>query len=223
MGCTRTQLLLALTIAITFTGTTNASAAASGLLDPPPALTAPPCTTAPPRIGEQAPAFTLDAVVGKESGKEFKKISLSDYRGKWVVLFFYPMDFTFVCPTEIKGFNAALAEFRKLNAEVLGASVDSKYAHLAWLKSGEIGALQYPLLSDIRKEVARKLGILDEKEGVALRGLFIIDPDGVLQYQLVHNLSVGRSVEETLRVLEALQTGELCPLGWKPGEKTLGK
>ncbi len=170
-------------------------------------------------VGEQAPLFTLDAVVGKE----FKKINLTDFRGKWVVLFFYPLDFTFVCPTEIRGFNTALDRFKKLNAVVLGASVDSKYAHLAWIERGDLGKLDYPLLSDIRKETARSYGILDEKEGVALRGLFIIDPDGVLQYELVHNLSVGRSVEETLRVLEALQTGELCPVGWHRGEKTLGK
>jgi alkyl hydroperoxide reductase subunit AhpC len=175
------------------------------------------------KVGNPAPNFTLDAVVGKEAGKEFKKISLSDYRGKWVVLFFYPLDFTFVCPTEIRGFNEALDAFRKLNAEVIGASVDSKYSHLAWLQRGDLGNLKYPLLSDIRKEVAARYGIFDDKEGVAQRGLFIIDPDGILQYRLVHNLSVGRSVEETLRVLEALQTGELCPLGWKPGEKTLGK
>ena len=170
-------------------------------------------------IGEQAPNFTLDAVVDKE----FKKISLIDYRGKWVVLFFYPFDFSFVCPTEIKGFNEKLDVFKKLNAVVLGASEDSKYSHLAWIKRGDLGDLNYPLLSDFKKDVAERYGILDEKEGVALRGLFIIDPDGVLQYQLVHNLSVGRSVEETLRVLEALQTGELCPLGWHPGVKTLGK
>jgi alkyl hydroperoxide reductase subunit AhpC len=171
------------------------------------------------KVGEPAPTFTLDAVVGSE----FKKVSLTDYRGKWVVLFFYPLDFTFVCPTEIRGFNEKLDEFRKLNAVVLGASVDSKYSHLAWIKRGDLGSLNYPLLSDFKKEVAERYGILDEKEGVALRGLFIIDPDGVLQYQLVHNLSVGRSVEETLRVLEALQTGELCPIGWHPGQKTLGK
>jgi peroxiredoxin (alkyl hydroperoxide reductase subunit C) len=171
------------------------------------------------RVGEPAPNFTLDAVVGKD----FKKVSLTDYRGKWVVLFFYPLDFTFVCPTEIRGFNEKLDVFTKLNAVVLGASVDSKFSHLAWIKRGDLGNLIYPLLSDFKKEVAESYGILDEKEGVALRGLFIIDPDGVLQYQLVHNLSVGRSVEETLRVLEALQTGELCPLGWHPGQKTLGK
>lgn len=171
------------------------------------------------RVGQPAPDFTLDAV----DGKEFKKVSLTGYRGKWVVLFFYPLDFTFVCPTEIRGFNKALDAFGKLNAVVLGASVDSKYSHLAWIQRGDLGKLEFPLLSDLKKEVARRYGILDEKEGVALRGLFIIDPEGVLQYELVHNLSVGRSVDETLRVLEALQTGELCPLGWKPGEKTLGK
>jgi alkyl hydroperoxide reductase subunit AhpC len=171
------------------------------------------------KVGEPAPDFTLDAVVGTE----FKKISLSDYRGKWVVLFYYPLDFTFVCPTEIRGFNQSLDSFTKLNAVVLGASVDSKYSHLAWIKRGDLGDLKFPLLSDITKETAARYGILDENEGVALRGLFIIDPNGVLQYQLVHNLSVGRSVEETLRVLEALQTGELCPIGWHKGDKTLGK
>jgi alkyl hydroperoxide reductase subunit AhpC len=171
------------------------------------------------KVGEPAPDFTLDAVVGSE----FKKVSLADYRGKWVVFFFYPLDFTFVCPTEIRGFNEKLDEFKKLNAVVLGASVDSKFSHLAWIKRGDLGDLNYPLLSDFKKEVAERYGILDKNEGTALRGLFIIDPDGVLQYQLVHNLSVGRSVEETLRVLEALQTGELCPLGWHPGQKTLGK
>jgi alkyl hydroperoxide reductase subunit AhpC len=171
------------------------------------------------QVGESAPEFALDAVVGTE----FKKISLADYRGKWVVLFFYPLDFTFVCPTEIRGFNQALDHFSRLNSIVLGVSVDSKYSHLAWIKRGDLGDLKFPLLSDITKETAARYGILDESEGVALRGLFIIDPNGVLQYQLVHNLSVGRSVEETLRVLEALQTGELCPIGWHKGEKTLGK
>ncbi|GLI40046.1 thioredoxin peroxidase [Geobacter hydrogenophilus] len=169
------------------------------------------------KVGEQAPPFTLDAVVDKD----FKKVSLGDYRGKWVVLFFYPADFTFVCPTEITGFNKAMDRFTELNAQLLGASVDSKYSHLAWIKRGDLGDLKYPLLADNKKEATARYGILDEKEGVALRGLFIIDPNGVLQYQVVNNLSVGRSVDETLRVLEALQTGELCPLGWKPGEKTI--
>jgi len=171
------------------------------------------------KVGEPAPNFTLEAV----AGKEFKKVSLADYRGKWVILFFYPLDFTFVCPTEIKGFNAALDTFKEKNAVILGASVDSKWSHKAWIERGDLGDLKYPLMSDFKKETAHAYGILDEREGVALRGLFIIDDKGVLQYLSVNNLSVGRSVEETLRILEALQTGELCPLDWKPGQKTLGK
>ena len=154
---------------------------------------------------------------------EFVPVSDADLIGKWSVVFFYPADFTFVCPTEITGFNKALDRFTELNAQVLGASVDSKYAHLAWIKRGDLGELRFPLLADGKKETAARYGVLDEKEGVALRGLFIIDPNGIVQYEVVNNLAVGRSVEETLRVLEALQTGELCPLGWKPGEKTLGK
>ncbi|TSK05318.1 MAG: peroxiredoxin [Geobacter sp.] len=175
------------------------------------------------KVGDPAPGFKLDAWVSTTQGKEFRQVSLDEFRGKWVVLFFYPMDFTFVCPTEIKGFNDALAGFEQLNTVVLGASTDSKYSHLAWVQRGDLGSLRYPLLSDIKKEVATKYGCLDEKDGVALRALYIIDPEGVLQYQVVHNLDVGRSVEETMRVLEALQTGSLCPLGWKPGQKTLGK
>ncbi|HEY6873613.1 MAG TPA: peroxiredoxin [Geobacteraceae bacterium] len=171
------------------------------------------------RVGEPAPNFTLDAVVNKG----FKKVSLADYRGKWVVLFFYPLDFTTVCPTEIRGFNEAFDRFKEKNAVILGASVDSKWSHKAWIGRGDLGELKYPLLSDQKKETAWNYGILDEQEGVALRGLFIIDDKGVLQYMSVNNLAVGRSVEETMRVLEALQTGELCPVNWKPGDKTLGK
>lgn len=175
------------------------------------------------KVGEPAPGFSLDALVGTAPGKEFRQITLEEYRGKWVLLFFYPMDFTFVCPTEIKGFDRALGEFQRLNTVVLGASTDSKFSHLAWVQRGDLGALRYPLLSDLKKEVARRYGCLDEKEGVAQRALYIIDPEGVLQYMTVHNLDVGRSVEETLRVLEALQTGSLCPLGWQPGQKTIPK
>lgn len=170
------------------------------------------------QVGQPAPDFTMEGV----SGKEFKEFSLSDYRGRWVVLFFYPLDFTFVCPTEIVGFNESYDRFKNLNAEILGASVDSKFSHLAWI-SQELGDLHYPLLSDITKDVARKYGILIEQKGISLRGLYIIDPNGNLRYELVHDLSVGRSVDETLRVLEALQTGELCPLDWKKGAQTLGK
>jgi peroxiredoxin (alkyl hydroperoxide reductase subunit C) len=170
-------------------------------------------------VGSPAPSFTLDAVVNME----FKKVKLSDYLGKWVVLFFYPADFTFVCPTEIKGFNKALDEFTKVNAEVMAVSVDSKYSHLAWIKSGALDKMEYPLLSDFSKQTSRSYGVLDEQNSYARRGLFIIDPSGVIQYRVVHSDKVGRSVEETLRVLKALQTEELCPLNWKPGDKTISK
>jgi len=175
------------------------------------------------RVGRPAPDFNLDAVVSTEAGKEFRTLSLGDFRGKWLVLFFYPADFTFVCPTEITGFNAAYDEFTRLNASIAGVSTDSKWSHLAWIKRGDLGVLKFPLLADFTKKVTRGYNLLEEDVGVAQRGLFIIDPKGVVQYQVIHNLDVGRSVEETLRVLEALQTGGLCPLGWKPGQKTLGK
>jgi len=174
-------------------------------------------------VGNPAPDFKLEGVVGIDPGKEFKTLSLKDYKDKWLVLFFYPADFTFVCPTEIKGFNDNIDSFRKLNAEIVAVSTDSKWSHLAWIKRGDLGKLRYPLLADFNKEAAQAYGVLDSEKGVALRGLFIIDPKGVMQYQVVHNLDVGRSVEETIRVLEALQSGGLCPLGWKPGQKTLGK
>ena len=176
-----------------------------------------------PSVGMPAPDFKLEGVVGTDPGKEFKTLTLKDYKDKWLVLFFYPADFTFVCPTEIKGFNDNLDSFRKLNAEIVAVSTDSKWSHLAWIKRGDLGSLRYPLLADFNKETARAYGVLDVENGVALRGLFIIDPKGVVQYQVVHNQDVGRSVEETIRVLEALQSGGLCPLGWKPGQKTLGK
>lgn len=170
-------------------------------------------------IGSPAPVFTLEGVVDLQ----IKKVSLAEYQGKWVVLFFYPADFSLVCPTEIKGFNKALPDFRQANAEVLAVSVDSKFSHLAWIKSGALDKLDYPLLSDFSKQVSRAYGVLNEENSAARRGLFIIDPNGVIQYRVVHSDKVGRSVEETLRVLKALQTEELCPLNWKPGEKTLKK
>jgi len=174
-------------------------------------------------VGKPAPDFKLEGAVGIEPGKEFKSFTLKDFKDKWLVLFFYPADFTFVCPTEIKGFSENLDSFKTLNAEIVAVSTDSKWSHLAWIKRGDLGNLRYPLLADFNKETARAYGVLDAEKGVALRGLFIIDPKGVLQYQVIHNLDVGRSIEETLRVLEALQSGGLCPLGWKPGQKTLGK
>jgi peroxiredoxin 2/4 len=170
-------------------------------------------------VGSPAPLFTLEGVVNLA----FKAVNLADYRGKWVVLFFYPGDFTFVCPTEIKAFSKALGEFTKENAEVLAISVDSKFSHLAWIKSGAVGKLDYPLLSDFSKQVAASYGVLDAANSHSRRGLFIIDPAGTIQYQVVHSDKVGRSVDETLRVLKALQTEELCPVNWKPGEKTIKK
>ncbi len=177
----------------------------------------------PAIVGKPAPDFRLEGVVGIEPGNEFKTLALKDFRDKWLVFFFYPADFTFVCPTEIKGFSDNIDSFKRLNAEVVAVSTDSKWSHLAWIKRGDLGDLRYPLLADITKETARAYGVLDAEQGVAYRGLFIIDPTGTIQYQVIHNLDVARSVEETLRVLEALQSGGLCPLGWKPGQKVLKK
>jgi alkyl hydroperoxide reductase subunit AhpC len=168
------------------------------------------------QVGQKAPEFALEAV----QGSEFVDVKLSDYAGKWVVLFFYPLDFTFVCPTEITGFARRRAEFDALGAQVLGASVDSKWSHLAWIER-DLGDLGYPLLSDFKRETAEEYGVL-LPEGMALRGTFIIDPDGVLKYACVHDNNIGRNTDETLRVLQALQTGEKCPVDWKPGEATLG-
>jgi peroxiredoxin (alkyl hydroperoxide reductase subunit C) len=179
----------------------------------------------PQIVGRQAPDFALEGVL---NGR-FANYRLSDYKGKWVVLFFYPLDFTFVCPTEILAFSDRLGEFRKLNAEVFGASVDSKFSHLAWTEKpreeGGIKSLAYPLLEDLGKELAEEYGVLDEKGRVALRGLFLIDPDGVVQHATINNTSVGRSVDETLRVLQAFQfvreNGEVCPADWQPGTKSM--
>lgn len=174
-------------------------------------------------VGTSAPGFIMEAVDG--NGENFKKVSLSDYKGKWLVLFFYPLDFTFVCPTEITGISRKTEDFKKLNAEILGVSIDSKFSHKAWIHTaaaeGGLGKIGYPLASDITKEVSRNYGVLIEEEGIALRGLFIIDPEGKIRYSVVHDLNVGRSVSETLRVLQALQSGGLCPIDWEPGEEHL--
>ena len=178
------------------------------------------------RVGLQAPDFTATAVVDQE----FQEISLSKYRGKYVVLFFYPLDFTFVCPTEITAFSDRYEAFKSLNTEVLGVSVDSQFSHLAWVqtdrKQGGLGDISYPLVADLKKEIARAYNVLDEEEGVALRGLFIINPEGVVQHATVNNLPVGRNVEETLRVLQAFQhvesnPDEVCPANWTPGDRTM--
>ncbi len=169
-------------------------------------------------VSKPAPDFQVETVV---NGGIFSRAQLSDYNGKWLVLFFYPLDFTFVCPTEITSFSKRAAEFRTLNAEILGGSTDSVHSHKAWLK--DLGELAFPLFSDINRTMSSVYGVLIEKKGIALRGTFIVDPDGILRYALYHDLGVGRSVTETLRVLKALQTGELCPVEWSQGEKTLGK
>ena len=170
------------------------------------------------QVGQLAPQFDIEAYVAGTT----KHVSLAEYKGKWTVLFFYPRDFTFVCPTEIKGFAAAGAEFEKLNAFVIGASTDSAFSHKAWFER-DLPEVKFPVLADTALKVSREYGVLIEETGTALRGTFIIDPDGILRYMVVSDLNVGRSIDETLRVVKALQTGELCPVAWKPGEATLGK
>lgn len=175
-------------------------------------------------VGKQAPRFEMDAVM---ASKEFGKVSLEDnmQNEKWTVLFFYPMDFTFVCPTEITALSDRYDEFEDLDAEVIGVSTDTIHTHLAWIKTDRkdngLGDLKYPLAADTNHMVSRDYGVLIEEEGVALRGLFIISPDGELMYSVVNHNNIGRDVDETLRVLQALQTGGLCPANWKPGQATL--
>lgn len=175
------------------------------------------------KVGQPAPDFEMKTTADLEGLTSVAK--LSDYAGKWLVLFFYPLDFTFVCPTEILALSDRLDEFTELGAEVLGVSTDSVYSHRAWLKTPRdqngIEGCRYPLASDITKQVSADYGVLIESEGIALRGLFIIDPNGVLQYSVINSLNIGRSVDETLRVLQALQTGGLCGANWKPGQSTL--
>jgi alkyl hydroperoxide reductase subunit AhpC len=169
------------------------------------------------QIGQPAPELQGQALISGEI-KDFK---LSEYRGKsWVVLFFYPLDFTFVCPTEIRGFNSHYPEFEKLGIKIVGASVDSVYSHKAWAKS-DLGPLKFPLFADLTKDASRAYGVLKEDAGIALRGTFIIDDKGLVRSILVNDLGIGRSVEETLRTTQALQTGENTPCEWHPGQKTL--
>ncbi|MDO8621768.1 MAG: peroxiredoxin [bacterium] len=174
-------------------------------------------------IGQSAPSF--EHVTAYQKGHEgFRHVSLKDSKGKWVVLFFYPRDFTFICPTEIEGFGKMEGDFGKLNAVVLAASTDSEHSHKAWFTSdARLQGVGYPILADTSHSLSKDYDVYNEKDGLAERGLFIIDPEGIVKYALVSAGSVGRSVDETLRVLKALQSGELCPINWKPGEKTLGK
>ncbi|QVL31094.1 peroxiredoxin [Telmatocola sphagniphila] len=175
-------------------------------------------------VQKEAPNFTAQAVVKEE----FKQISLSDYKGKYVVLFFYPLDFTFVCPTEIIAFSDKAAEFEKRGVQLLGCSIDSQFSHLAWIKTprteGGLGHLNYPLVADITKKIASDYGVLLEG-GIALRGTFLIDKEGIVRHITINDLPLGRSVDETLRVIDALQFvekhGEVCPADWKPGGDTI--
>jgi len=178
-----------------------------------------------PALNKPAPNFAGTAVVNGE----FKELNLSQYKGKYVVLFFYPLDFTFVCPTEIIAFSDRAEEFRKIGCEIIGCSTDSHFTHLAWIntprKQGGLGNLNIPLLADKSHKIARDYEVLDEESGIPFRGLYIIDGKQVLRQITVNDLPVGRSVDETLRLVQAFQYtdvhGEVCPAGWKPGSKTL--
>lgn len=168
-------------------------------------------------IGQKAPDFNCMAYVNGE----FKKVSFKDYKGKWLVLFFYPLDFTFICPTEIRGFATKSDAFRKLNCEIVGASTDSEHSHKAWFQR-DLPEVKFPVLADSTHMVSSAYGVLKEDQGVAYRATVVIDPDGFVRYYVVSDLDVGRSVDETMRVVEALQTGELCPVDWKPGMAHVG-
>ena len=175
------------------------------------------------KVGQPAPHFNMLSTKNLKTLDE--AVTLEDYKGKWLILFFYPYDFSFVCPTEIRALSARYEEFKDLNTEILGVSTDSVYSHKAWLQSPEedngIQGTKYLLASDNNHAVSEAYGVLVKEEGAALRGLFIIDPDGILQYSVIHNMDVGRSVDETLRVLEALQAGGLCGADWEPGTDLL--
>lgn len=173
-------------------------------------------------IGEKFPEFKKEAVVSLEPGKEFKTLTNADIAGKWTVFFWWPMDFTFVCPTEIVSFNEHFEEFQKRGANLVGASIDSQYVHLAWRNDHPgLKALKFPMLADTSKSLSEELGILEPENKVAYRATFILDPDGVIQHASVNGLNVGRNVNEVLRILDALQTGELTPCDWVPGQATL--
>ena len=177
-------------------------------------------------VGKKAPAFKEKAA---HEGKIIDNFSLEQFEGKYVIFFFYPLDFTFVCPTELHAFAEASGEFAKRNTQVVGCSVDSVYSHLAYLQTpkakGGIEGVTYPIVADITKNIARSYQVLSEEEGVAYRGLFLIDKKGVIRHQLINDLPLGRSISEALRMIDALdfyeKNGEVCPANWKPGEKTM--
>lgn len=175
------------------------------------------------KIGHQAPKFDMPSTKNIEKLNE--NVKSEDYSGRWSVLLFYPLDFTFVCPTELTAFSDCYDDFQGIGADIIGVSTDSVYSHRAWIKTprneGGVADLKYPLASDLTKEVSRAYGVLMEDKGIALRGLFVIDPEGILRYSVVHDLNIGRSADETLRVIQALQTGGLCQANWRPGQNTI--
>lgn len=173
-------------------------------------------------VGDKLPEFELQACVSLEKGKEFATVTHKSFPGKWLVLFLWPMDFTFICPTEIAEFGRRNKDFADRDAQVLGASTDTHFVHLAWRKDHpDLRELPYPMLADTKRELSTALGILHKTDGVALRATFIVDPEGIIRHVSVNDLSVGRNVDEVLRVLDALQTDELCPCNWQKGQPTL--
>jgi len=173
-------------------------------------------------VGDTFPTYSLQACVDTDMTKAFKTISDTDFQGQWKVLFFWPKDFTFVCPTEIVEFGEKSPEFARRNAVVLGCSTDSEFAHLAWRNSHpQLKTLPIPMISDIKRELSTTLGILHKTEGVCMRATFIVDPGGVIRWAECNDLKVGRNVDEVLRVVDALQTDQLAPCGWKPGQKLI--
>jgi alkyl hydroperoxide reductase subunit AhpC len=173
-------------------------------------------------IGEKFPSYSLTATVSTDRKNAFKTITDQDYPGQWKVYFFWPKDFTFVCPTEISGFARLNREFQDRDAQILGGSIDSEFVHLAWREHHEdLRDLPFPMLSDIKRDLTEQLGILDPAAGVAQRATFVVDPDNIIRFVYVTDLSVGRNPQEVLRVLDALQTDELCPCNWTKGEETL--
>jgi len=173
-------------------------------------------------VGEKFPEFRLKAVVSTEVRSAFKELTQDDYPGKWKVYFFWPKDFTFVCPTEIAAFGKLNRQFADRDTQILGGSTDSEFVHLAWRNNHkDLKDLPFPMLADIKRELCEELGILDPSEGVAQRATFVVDPDNTIRFVSVNDLNVGRNPEEVLRVLDALQTDELCPCNWQRGEETL--
>ncbi len=173
-------------------------------------------------VGKPFPQFNLKSVTGTDLKTAFSEVNNDTYKGKWLVAFFYPKDFTFVCPTEIKGFNELNGQFKDRDAQILAFSTDSEFVHLAWKQNNaDLKELKFPMVSDLKRELSQNLGILDESEGVAQRATFIVDPQGIIRFVYVTDLSVGRNPKEVLRVLDGLQTDELCPCNWEKGKETI--